>query len=204
MGLLGIQKIIIFRLLELNNRGERMYKESIDLLKNCGIRFESGLTKSEMVMIEKLYTIKFPKSLRVFLMEELPISKDFYNWRNFEKNNVRFIKNTLYKPLKYIDNLAEEVYWCEKWGEEPINTMDKVNGVKERLKKAPLLLPVYSHRYMPEILDDEPPVLSVHGSDIIYYGKNLEDYLEIEFGGKEQVEIDFQRISPIPFWSEIM
>lgn len=57
---------------------------------------------------------------------------------------------------------------------------------------------------MPETVDDRPPVISVHGVDIIYYGENLEDYFEVEFGEKEQDEINFERISPIPFWSEIM
>ena len=204
MGLLGIQKIIIAHLLKSNNGGDRMYKRSIDLLKNCGIKFESGLTIEEMLKIEKLYAIKFPKSLRDFLKEELPISEGFYNWRNFELNNIEFIKKMIYKPLKDIDDLAEEVYWCEEWGEEPISTEDKAKSVRTRLKNAPILLPFFSHGYIPVILDDNPPVISVHGIDIIYYGENIEDYLEAEFGRKEQAEINFQRISPIPFWSEIM
>lgn len=47
-------------------------------------------------------------------------------------------------------------------------------------------------------------MISVHGVDIIYYGEDLEDYFKIEFGQKEQSEINFQRINTIPFWSEIM
>lgn len=181
-----------------------MYKKTIDALKAQSIKFESGLTTDEIVKIEKLYTIKFPKNLRDFLMEGLPISTGFYNWRNFELKNVEFIKKMIYKPLKDIDDLAEEVYWCEEWGEEPVSTADKARSVRERLKKAPILLPFFSHRYIPEILDDKPPVISVHGIDIIYYGENIEDYLGVEFGRKEQAEINFQRIRPIPFWSEIM
>lgn len=184
--------------------GDGMYKKTMDVLKAKGIKFEPGLTTDEIVKIEKLYAIKFPKSLKVFLMEGLPISKGFYNWRNFELNNVEFIKSIIYKPLKDINDSAEEVYWCEEWGEEPVSTADKVKSVRERLKKAPTLLPLFSHRYMPETVDNKPPVISVHGIDIIYYGENLEDYLEVEFGEKEQDEINFERISPIPFWSEIM
>ena len=37
-----------------------------------------------------------------------------------------------------------------------------------------------------------------------YYGKNLEDYLYVEFGNKTQNEIEFENITPIPFWSDIM
>lgn len=62
-----------------------MYRESIMLLKSQGIEFESGLTCEEIAKIEEIYKIKFPKSLKEFLMIALPISKGFYNWRNLEK-----------------------------------------------------------------------------------------------------------------------
>ena len=57
---------------------------------------------------------------------------------------------------------------------------------------------------MPMVMDKTPPVLSLHGLDIIYYGKNLEDYLRVEFGDKSQNEIEFDSIPHIPFWSDIM
>ena len=49
-------------------------------------------------------------------------------------------------------------------------------------RRSPKLIPVYSHRMMP----DEPqaagnPVFSVHQTDIIYYGSDLADYLRHEF-----------------------
>lgn len=180
------------------------YNKSIELLKSVGIKFESGLTDDEVVKIEKIYNIQFPKSLKDFLMEGLPISKGFYNWRNFEPDNIEFINNMIHKPLIDVGNLAEEVYWCDEWGKEPECVMNKIRIVRKRLKSAPILLPIFAHRYMPEISDDRPPVISVHGVDIIYYGEDLEDYFEIEFGEKEQCEINFQRINTIPFWSEIM
>ena len=94
-----------------------MYRESIMLLKSQGIEFESGLTCEEIAKIEEIYKIKFPKSLKEFLMIALPISKGFYNWRNLEKNNVMFIKKIINRPTEDIDELAEEVYWCDDWGE---------------------------------------------------------------------------------------
>lgn len=54
------------------------------------------------------------------------------------------------------------------------------------------------------IPEDNPPIISIHDVDIIYYGQNLEDYFEVEFGGKEQGKIEFENINPIPFWSDIM
>lgn len=49
-----------------------------------------------------------------------------------------------------------------------------------------------------------PPVISIHDLDITYYGKNLQDYLYIEFDNKTQDEIEFENITPIPFWLDIM
>lgn len=34
--------------------------------------------------------------------------------------------------------------------------------------------------------------------------KNIEDYINIEFGSKEQSEIEFNNITYVPFWSDIM
>lgn len=181
-----------------------MNKDCLKLLEMQKIKFEKGLTFEEMEKIEKIYEIKFPDSLREFLMLALPISKGFYNWRNTEENNIAFIKMSMKQPMVDIDKMAEEIYWCDNWGKEPKDKVWVVNEVKERLKKAPKLLPIYAHRYMPMVLVENPPIISVHGIDIIYYGNNLEDYIKIEFGGKSQNTIDFASIEPIPFWSDIM
>lgn len=49
-----------------------------------------------------------------------------------------------------------------------------------------------------------PPILLIHGVDIIYYGKDIEDYFKVEFGEKEQNSIEFENIEPIQFWTDIM
>ncbi len=69
-----------------------MYENSLNLLNMKGIEFEKGLTLDELKQIEKIYQIKFPSSLKEFLMIALPVSKGFYNWRNIQDDNVRFIK----------------------------------------------------------------------------------------------------------------
>lgn len=181
-----------------------MYEESIKLLKLQGVEFETGLTIEEITKIEDVYKIKFPKSLKEFLMMALPISTGFCNWRNLEQDNVMFIKKIINRPTEDVDELAEEVYWCDDWGEEPTNEIDIALIVRERLKSAPKLIPVYGHRYIPMTPEDNPPIISIHDIDIIYYGQNLEDYFKVEFGGKEQGKIEFENINPIPFWSDIM
>lgn len=181
-----------------------MYESSLNLMQMKGIEFEKGLTLEELRQIEDIYQIKFPNSIKSFLMIALPISKGFYNWRNMQDDNVEFIKKIISKPLSNVYDMAQEVYWCDDWGEEPEDEKVILEEVRQQLKEAPKLLPVYGHRYMPMVLDEDPPVISIHDLDIIYYGENLEDYLYIEFGNKSQNEIRFENISPIPFWSDIM
>lgn len=181
-----------------------MYKDCFNLLRMKGIEFEKGLTLDELKKIEMIYQVRFPSSLREFLMMALPVSKGFYNWRNIQDDNVRFIKKVINKPLSDIRNMVGEVYWCDDWGEEPDDKKIISEEVTARLKEAPKLVPVYAHRYIPIVLDENPPVISIHGIDIIYYGENLEDYLNIEFGKRTQETIQFQNITPVPFWSDIM
>ena len=53
----------------------------------------------------------------------------------------------------------------------------------------PKLIPVYAHRYVPcypDIMDI--PVISVYQTDIVFYGKNLEDYFKSEFGMKNCID----------------
>lgn len=54
-------------------------------------------------------------------MTALPVSKEFYNWRNKDKENIENFKNMLNQPVQYIYNMSEDIYWCEDWGEEPEN-----------------------------------------------------------------------------------
>lgn len=173
----------------------------LNLLKSQGIKFDTGLTSDEVVQIEAIYEFTFPQSIREFLMLALPVSKGFYNWRNTTGENIEFIKQVMESPATTIEDMAEEIDWCDIWGNEP---EDKNYAIKTRLKSAPRLLPIYIHRYMPIVPDKNPPILSIHGIDIIYYGKNLKDYFEVEFGEKKQSEIEFSDIRPIPFWSDFM
>ncbi len=49
------------------------------------------------------------------------------------------------------------------------------------------------------------PVISMYGYDTIYYGRNLEDYFDHEFGGAAHASI-FEPTPPkrIPFWSDLI
>lgn len=181
-----------------------LYKQTIEFLKTKNIQFEQGLTDAEVEQTEKVYDIKLPSSLKNFLMTALPISKGFYNWRDVTEENVSEIRNAIALPRISIGKEPDQVYWCDEWGSEPDDREEFKAEVFKRLKEAPRLIPIFSHRYIPMNLSDDPPVISVCDWDVIYYGIHLEDYFMREFGEKKCDEIYFKDVEYIPFWTDIM
>ncbi len=180
-----------------------MFEKSFDLLKENGVALDEGLSLEEVQLIEDLYKIRFPQSLRLFLMHNVPISNGFYNWRDTRKENVEYVKRIINLPFEEIYSNADEVYRSDAWGTRPDEDACSFM-VRERLKKAPRLIPICSHRYIPVVPEKNPPILSIHGVDVICYGTDLEEYIDIEFGNKEQRDIQLDKVPYIDFWSDIM
>ena len=151
-------------------------KEVFDLLSENGIIIDSGLSDEEISIIESKYDVSFPKSLKAFYKEGVPVSEGFINWRDFSEENEEYIKTLIESTFYDVNENAEEIYWNDEWGDEPDDTEEIAEFIKEKLKSAPKLLPIYSHRYMPMNVSDNPPIISVHDIDVIYYGEDLLDY----------------------------
>src|SRR5262249_18721978 len=91
--------------------------------------------------------------------------------------------------------------WWPTWGSKPANHEGQRERLKTVLAEAPKLIPLFGHRYIP----DEPcesgnPVFSVYQTDVIYYGANLQDWLE-----RESVTFNMNpwpQVKEIRFWSE--
>ena len=161
------------------------------LIKN-NITLYDGLTDEEFEKIEKFYSIKFPISLRTLYKSFLP---EFYNWRDFSEENVNKIKYYLNWPIEGIlFDIQNNGFWKKCFGQitNDINENKKIalefleNSNNETVPK---LIPVYAHRYVPcypDIMDI--PVISVYQTDIVFYGKNLEDYFKSEFGIKNCID----------------
>lgn len=180
-------------------------KEIIRVLKNNNIILADGMSDFELEKIEKLYNIEFPLKLKELYKLALPVSKGFYNWRLAlqEENKPKFMK-LLNKPFEEVREDVEEIDWVEKWGNEPASRVEVNNKIIDKLAKAPKLIPIYKHRYAISTSEENSPILSISGWDIIYYGTDLENYIEVEFGDFLLKDIDFSQIKDIDFWSDIM
>jgi hypothetical protein len=92
--------------------------------------------------------------------------------------------------------------WWPSWGRRPVTVERRADVVRDVVNQAPRLVPLVSHRYLPcEPNESGNPVFSIYQSDAIYYGADLVDYFEREFGGKPMPVVG--PCKPIRFWSEL-
>jgi hypothetical protein len=73
------------------------------------------------------------------------------------------------------------------------------------LAAAPQLLPLYAHRFLPAGHGTHGnPVLSIWGTDIIYYGKDLADYISHEFDEGYEHSENYHPKRAIAFWQDFV
>lgn len=176
---------------------------AIAIMKKAGISFCDGLTGDELIAIHRIYGITFPAKVRQFMTNALPISKGFYNWRDTNPSNVEHIKRSIETPVLELLEEYQSIPWNPNWGTKPVDA-ELPSFFREKLASSAMLIPFYSHRYIPMIDVDDPPVLSITGSDIIVYAQTFSEYVSIEFGRKKFRPVSLQCIPNIPFWSDIL
>ena len=64
--------------------------------------------------IEEVYNTEFQEELKNLYNIAVPVSKGFCNQRNFDDKNVKFIKEVIERPIKYIYELAFEAIFYKK------------------------------------------------------------------------------------------
>lgn len=113
-----------------------------------------------------------------------------------------------------IFDIEHNAFWLKAWGQKPNVLADAVEVAREAVAKAPTLIPILAHRYIP---DDPPlagnPVFSVCQTDIIYYGYDLASYFGNGFSegpdgyhvsGNYQPDVFEKQPRPIRFWDEVV
>ena len=179
-------------------------RDSISILKKNHVIIEKGLMLSELKEIETIYGVVFPKELKSFFSNILPVSQGFYNWRDFSDDNVAYIKAQMRVPAENILRQIDEVEWSDTWGFKPSDSEKTKEILRLKILDAPKMIPFLGHRYIPENDYDKCPVVSIHGIDVVYYGYGIEEFLAVEYGIKSQNSVHFEKIPNIDFWSDLI
>jgi hypothetical protein len=178
--------------------GKEQWSELAALLQVGHLPFDPGLTDEEVERVEKKFNFRFPPDLRAFLQTVMPAHIGFHDWRDGDETWLRGMVDAPIDELLF--DVEHDSFWLPEWGSRPDELSDALEIAKERISKAPKLIPIYSHRYIPqEPAQEGNPILSVYHADIIYYGFDLDDYLRHEFNLAGRKEWPAQ-IRPIEFW----
>lgn len=172
-----------------------------------GIIFNKGLNDSEFEKIEAKFNVLFPNDLKLFLQNALPVSDGFINWRQGLESE-KIAENIITRLAGPLDGMIYDVknngFWFDQWGDKPEVLEDQLDLVTKYYFTYPKLIPIYSHRYIPDRPRQEGnPVFSVHQMDIIYYGFDLASYFakEFKFELPNYFEILTEPKVEIEFWS---
>jgi hypothetical protein len=156
-----------------------------------------GYTQGELDGAQERFDLRFPPDL-VDLLRERRFPRG-WDWTQDDEQ----IRIMLGRPLDGIlFDVENNGLWWPEWGDRPQGTAARAEIVADVIADAPKLIPLFSHRFIPE----EPhapgnPVFSVYQSDIIYYGSNLQNYIENEFSVPHRYRIG-PEIRRIRFWSD--
>jgi hypothetical protein len=177
-----------------------LWIDTINSMRAKGITFAAGLTSAELDSAEKQFDFRFPQDYAEFLGEGLPVGERFPDWRRRPDS----INKSLVWPWEGMAfDIEQNSFWLDSFGTRPPALADALRVAKQHFDQAPKLIPIYSHRFIPS---DPPtagnPIYSVYQMDIIYYGSNLREYLEIEFLGKDHSAMS-QSFRPIRFWDDV-
>lgn len=161
---------------------EKRYLRSVVwALRARGVWVSRGLKERELQRVEEVLGTALPPDLRSFLAFAMPRGERFPNWRD---PSSEAIAQRLAWPADGICfDIERNAFWLQEWGPRP-GDLDEAKAVaREHVARAPLLIPIFAHRYLPA----RPclagnPVFSVYQTDIIFYGHDLPSYLENEFG----------------------
>jgi hypothetical protein len=162
------------------------------------VQWTTGYTQDELDRAQDRFDLVFPTDLVALLREKRPV--EGHDW-----NDDAAIRRALAWPLHSIQKSVERgPYWPPQWGERPADVQARWDVVRDVVSRAPKLIPLISHRYLPEE-PHEPgnPVFSVFGTDTIYYGFNLDDYFERE-NTRSDFRVPLNQFKRIRFWSDLV
>jgi hypothetical protein len=175
----------------------------LDLLVQRGVQIRTGLSSDEIERVERRFAFRYPEDLSSFLKEALPVSHGFPDWRDGEEAALRGSMAWPFEGIAY--DIEHNDFWWSAWPSKPERLSDAIELARLEIARAPRLIPVCGHRYLP----DEPftagnPVFSVYQTDVIYYGRDLETYLACEFGKLSHTEAVTGIERRIPFWTDLV
>ena len=163
-----------------------------------GIIWTHGYSASELERAQTLFRLTFPPDLIELLRDRRPV--DGPDWT--DENDIRSSLAWPFEGLLF--DVEQNGLWWAEWGPRPKQAEARAEILRDVLAKAPRLIPIFGHRYLPETpARSGNPVFSVYQSDVIHYGADLHDWIDREENGYDASPWPVA-LREIDFWSELI
>lgn len=168
-----------------------MYTELINRLKANGVYFTEGLTHRQIEEIEAFFGFRFPREIKEFFMQAYPMGGRFFRYKDMSEENLKYFNDfqkDIEECFRFDIEMNEKSIFAQLEDIIPLDA-DKETAesiIFENLRQSPRLIPFYGHRCFFDGIDNMPIVSFSQPVDTIFYGADLQDYLEHEFLGKEK------------------
>lgn len=197
----------------ISGEGARLGEEAARRLARTGqYEIGPGLTDAEFARVERDYDFEFADDHRAFLAVGLPLNRPpqagqawpgpWPDWRDGDPGDLR---GQIGWPVEgALFDVEHNALWHPSWGQRPARASRALKAARQHLRRAPTMIPVYGHRYLPAGRGTYGhPVLSIYQADIIVYGTDLAGYIDCEFTGWF-ISADWTPPPLVPFWSEFL
>ena len=158
-----------------------------------------GLTEAEFAAIEHEFGFTFAADHRAFLAAGVPSGRGWPDWRGPDRAALR---ERLAVPVNgVLFDVVENDFWYGGWGPRPGAGEAAVVAARAFLLTAPRMIPIFAHRYLPAVTSGHP-VLSIYQTDVVFYGNDIDDWLNREFQlGRPAAE---SKRATVPFWRDLL
>ncbi|KAK9050637.1 hypothetical protein SSX86_030393, partial [Deinandra increscens subsp. villosa] len=150
-------------------------------LKNSGVQVQPGLSDKEFARAEAEFGFPFPPDLKAVLSAGLPVGPGFPDWRSAGSARQQ-LRATLDLPIASISfHIARNSLWSKSWGLRPPEPEKAMKIARNALKRAPLLVPVFNHCYIPchpSLAGN--PIFYIDENQIFCCGFDLSDFFDRE------------------------
>jgi len=180
---------------------------------------DGGLSDAELARTEATFGFRFADDHRAFLAAGLPVdtrpepdASDAVparppRWPDWRRHDPDALRERLRLPVEgVVFDVEHNAFWYPRWGTRPERPEDAVQIARRELAQVPIMVSVYGHRYLPSGAGTSGhPVLSMRQTDIIYYGLDIADYIDREFGHVEWVDDPaWDPEATVDFWRDLV
>jgi len=163
---------------------------------------EQGAPEGQLECVESEIGHVLPSDLRWLVAHTYDPDGYLFPWVHDLSEISRF-QNWVFEGIAW--HIQESLDWLSAWGDRPDSAQDRLDIFTEQFELWPKLLSVLGHRAIPiSPIESGNPVFSIMGTDIIYYGNSLANWIDIEFiaGPCPYNKLTRDGIRHIPIWSD--